>query len=234
MSKFAGESVLLPCYGSRGLIIEKSVCFSLIFFCHGWGRIVSFHANSLLWRVPWLLPHIVSSRPCSNSDPLYHSFTSALVLSTLLPAYNILRPLPFWNHLLALHSRDHPTPVAPNIKCFQRIVYMSSPPDHNLLTCSLLLPLYFVANLTTTNSLLAAKLKWKLLLSVQHLSLWPSCLFFEALSFVDLHCCFIMVFPLSILFITHEALPRHDSLSEYLYSYDFNRALADFFLKVRE
>ena len=42
-----------------------------------------------------------------------------------------------------------------------------------------------------------------------------------------------MVFPLSILFITREALPRHDSLSEYLYSYD-NRALADFFLKVRE
>lgn len=177
MSKFAGESVLLLCYGSRGLITKKSVCFSLIFFCHGWGRIFSFHANSLLWRVPWLLPHIVSSRPCSNSDPLYHSFTSALVLSTFLPAYNILRPLPFWNHLLALHSRDHPTPIAPNIKCFQRIVYMSSPPDHNLLTCYLLLPFYFVANLTTTNSLLAAKLKWKLLLSIQHLSLWPSCLF---------------------------------------------------------
>ena len=78
------------------------------------------------------------------------------------PAYNILRSLPFWNHLLTLHSRDHPTLVAPNMKCFQRLVYMSSPPDHNLLTCYLLLPLYFVANPMTTNNLLAAKLKWKL------------------------------------------------------------------------
>lgn len=149
------------------------------------------------------------------------------------PAYNILRSLPFWNHLLALHSRDHPTLVAPNMKRFQRIVYTSSPPDHNLLPCYLLLPLYFVANPATTNSLLAARLKWKLSLSAQHLALWPSCLF-EALSFVELRCCFIMVFPLSILFITYKALPRHDSLSEHLYSYDFNWALADCFLKVRE
>lgn len=122
----------------------------------------------------------------------------------------------------------------PNINHLQRTVYMWSPPAHHLLVCYpltirlLLLPLYLVANLMTTNSFRAAKLRWLLSFSGQPLALWPSCLFFffwkpsPSLIFIPALLCFPFVYSLLMMLF-----PWHHSLSEHLYSHGFNQGLAD-------
>lgn len=224
--------------GVEGLPHPKSPSASLIFYCHGWrGRIVSFHAaNSLLWPgtlalTPYrllrdLAPTVIL---CIIHLPLH------LFFPHFPPAYGIYSDL-FHSEtiFLALHSRDHPTLVAPNMKRFSENSLHELPPDHNLLPCYLLLPLYFVANPATTCRSQAARLQYSG--SCHSLPTWHSGLavFLKhspLLSFAAALLWFPSVY--SLLPIRH-FLDTRLTLSEHLYSYDFNWALADCFFKRSE
>lgn len=179
MSKFAGEKVILFSYPMGAPSLLGSLPAS------PWHphAVAEEEASSPLPAVP--LDPTYSSSTSSNGGSLCHlPLLLFFVLSISFLPQHVTNSglLPSKTAFLTLYSDTTPCQSIPMLKFLgkssTRASHLLPTYSHvNSLNMTFSFTTLFGFNLMTTNSLLAAKLRWQPSSSLQHLAFWPTCVF---------------------------------------------------------